>query len=366
MPASLPPMAPSPTTTGEAPARAEPRSASPSPPGPASPSPTGKPIGAAKTAFTTTYTSTGSTVTAPSSPNRKGDVKSGSASSAEVKPSSVENDINMRFGSLIQDYAEEGNIYACLEYLTRPHTSWKGAARVAQLRQEKIDAHESAVLARAWSRRQRRASLNDLDSTISSTSSRMSVASAPSGFPSSAHNRSNQLGQLRPPGRLPRQLEQDVSELFASTCSSVVSDVRTLSQPRGGRVIRGGVTPRVPGSLSSSRSLPGVSTDQLLVSVSSSISSSVRSSTGAPAPPVQPSPAKQPPRVYHGSTVIPTAKPEGLPLSSALLGPSSTSTATRPNAKPMKAPSRKKLESVEPQRAAVESFMVGGAGLKPR
>eukprot|EP00796_Vickermania_ingenoplastis_P009799 gene9799-6876_t len=117
-------------------------------------------------------------------------------------------DLEVRFGSLLGDGAEK-NVFECLEYLTRPHTSWRSAVRLQEQRQAEVYFHERAVLARMWEqKRARRRSLNDLSSVASSATTRSgagkSVASAPNGFPSRMSNGQQRSGQLARQGHMAR------------------------------------------------------------------------------------------------------------------------------------------------------------------
>lgn len=88
----------------------------------------------------------------------------------------------------------------CLEYLTRPHSSWDSVNRFMERRQERLENCQASIVARslAASRRSSFAS-----SVATMNSSIVSVATAPAGFPRTALNASKTYtGSLRPRGRL--------------------------------------------------------------------------------------------------------------------------------------------------------------------
>lgn len=87
-------------------------------------------------------------------------------------------------------------VEACLEYLTRPHMSWRSALRFAERREERIAEHRMSASLRSLSA-SRNASFVSLPETDTA-----SVCTAPAGFPVRAPNGSKSAtGTLRK-GRL--------------------------------------------------------------------------------------------------------------------------------------------------------------------
>lgn len=174
---------------------------------------------------------------------RKGSARPSLSEGQSVK----ERSIDTHFSALLAEIdstLEGGNVIACLEYLVRPHVTWKSAMKNKRegLRGGESEGGlrgEQGALKRMWEQQQRvrlrSASVGSMNSDCSV--SMASVASAPAGFPANGIKGSKHLGKLRRPGSLRPQGEgrsesasEPVSfENFASTfsISSIMSSSNT-------------------------------------------------------------------------------------------------------------------------------------------
>lgn len=133
-------------------------------------------------------------------------------------------------------FLDSAPVEMCLEYLTRPHTSWDSAVRTMERQRERIQTHQNSIYARSVAS-SRCASFASTASTAASVleSTMGSVASAPAGFPRSSSNGSKTcVGTLRR-GRLQDarpHLQPANATPFASAFSSTNS---ALAGARRGR-----------------------------------------------------------------------------------------------------------------------------------